>query len=441
MSMYRLKKFLVLLILSFFSALQSSPAQDTLMTMEKAVEILLKNNFSILISRNETEIAKNNNTPGNAGELPEINAYATQSSAVNKTRQSYSSGLELDKDNIKTDNLNAGVALNWTIFDGFKMFATKNKLSELEAQGELNLKIQIENAIVLAVQTYYNIIQQEEIVKALHEDIAVSEERAKIADRKFANGSGAKLDLLQAKVDLNAQRSALLKQQTLLEEAKVNLNQLLARPLDTKFGVEDTVIISYHPTIEQLNATVYQRNNELLFSEKNIRISELNLRQIQAQRYPTISLAGNYLYSKTDNQAGFVLLNQNLGFNYGFTASMPLFNGFVINSQVKNAKLGVTNSQLQFNQTKLGVSASLMNGFREFEDNLAILKLEEENIQYARESMNIALERFRVGLSTFVDLTIAQTGFENSIVRLVSARYNAKLSETNLMKLNGDLVK
>lgn len=409
--------------------------------MENTVEMLLKNNFSISIARNEAEITKNNNTPGNAGELPQVNLLGSVVAASNNTKQHYSSGEDVDKNGASSTNASASVALTWTIFDGMNMFATKNKLSELEAQGMINLKIQIENAIVEATQTYYGIVRQQQIVKALHEDIVISEERAKIANAKYANGSGSKLDLLQAKVDLNAQRSALMKQNTALDESKVNLNKLLARDIETKFAVADTVIISYHPAYDQLKTTVLQRNNQLLYDQRNIRISELTLKQVQAQRYPKINLLGNYLYSNADNQAGFILNNQTIGFNYGFTASMPLFNGFIINSQAKNAKLAIANSQLQFEDTKFFVESSLLNGFHEFEDNLQVLKLEEENIQYARESLTIALERFRVGLSTFVDLTIAQKGFEDAMSRLVSARYDTKLSETNLMKLNGDLVK
>jgi len=411
------------------------------MTIEKAVELMLKNNFSITISRNQTEQLKNNNTLGNAGMLPQLDLQAAGSEANNNTKQNFATGTVIDKNGVTSSSLSADAALSWTIFDGLNMFAAKNKLAELEAQGELNLKLQIESAIVQAIQTYFNIVQQLQLVKALNEEIVVSREREKIADRKFSNGSGSKLDLLQAKVDLNAQRTALMKQTTALEEAKVNLNELLSRAPDTKFGVVDTVIVSYNPSYDQLKSTVFQRNNELLFTEKNIRISEYGLKQIQAQRYPTIALSGNYLYSKTTNSAGFILLNQNTGFNYGFTASMPLFHGNNINNRIKNARLDLSNNQLQFDQTKLQLQSSVMNSYREFEDNLQVLKLEEENIQYARESMTIALERFRVGLSSFVDLKVAQQSFEDATSRLVAARYNAKVSETNLMKLNGDLVK
>ncbi len=446
-----MNKKLILFFLLLMLSGQFSSAQDSLMTVDKAIELILKNNFSITISRNQSDIAKNNNTAGNAGELPQLSLNATGSSASNNIKQVYSTGTDFSKNDVLSNNLNAYASLNWTIFDGLNMFALKSQYQELEAQGDLNLKIQIENTIEQTIQIYFNIVQQQQLVKALNEEIAVSEERAKIADRKFSNGSGSKLDLLQAKVDLNAQRSALMKQQTALEESKVNLNQLLARSLDTRFGVADTVIISYHPSYDQLNTSVFQRNNELQFTEKNIHLSQLNLKEIQSLRYPRISLTGNYVFSKVDNQAGFTLLNQNQGFNYGFTATMPLFNGFTsstgagsgysIHSAVKNAKLGILNSQLQFDQTKLVIESSLMNVYREFEDNKQVLKLEEENIQYARESMNIALERFRVGLSTFVDFKVAQTGFEDAMSRLVAARYNTKVSETALMRLNGYLVK
>jgi outer membrane protein TolC len=237
-------------------------AQNNLLSPDSAIAIALKNNYSIQISRNESEALKNLNSPGFAGMLPQVNANASTNSAVNNTKQEFSNPAvsPIDKKNVNIDNLSAGVALVWTLFDGTKMFVTKEKLSEQSLQGENNLKADIENTIEKIITSYYSIIQQKQVLKAIDEELAYSQERLKIAERKLSNGSGSKLDVLQAKTDMNAQRSSQLVQQTHLEELKNNLNVLLARKPETEFTVADTVIIYYNPQLEQLR-TSYEGNH------------------------------------------------------------------------------------------------------------------------------------------------------------------------------------
>src|SRR6185295_8958839 len=135
-------------------------------------------------------------------------------------------------------------------------------------------KADIESTIEKIINSYYSIVQQKQVLKAIDEELAYSQERLKIAERKFSNGSGSKLDVLQAKTDMNAQRSSQLLQQAHLEELKNNLNVLLARKPETEFTVVDTVIISYNPSLEQLRTSYEGKNYGLLSAKSNIRISE-----------------------------------------------------------------------------------------------------------------------------------------------------------------------
>ncbi|MBK5285298.1 MAG: TolC family protein [Bacteroidia bacterium] len=430
-----------LFFIAVFSLLNISVfAQNNLLSPDSAIAIALKNNYRVQIARNDNEALKNLNSPGFAGMLPQINANASTNSAINNTKQEYSNGLDVDQKNVKADNLTAGVTLVWTLFDGTKMFVTKSKFSEQSFRGDQNLKADIENTIEKIVASYYSIVQQKQILKAIDEELTYSQERLKIAERKFSNGSGSKLDVLQAKTDMNAQRSSQLQQRTRLEEIKNNLNVLLARKPDTEFNVADTVIISYKPQLEQLRTSYEGKNYGLLSAKSNIRISELELKELSSQRYPKINFNGSYLFSKNKNEAGFILLNQNTGFNYGFTATLPLFSGFNLNRQVRNARLNILSSQLEYNNLRAETESSLLIAFREFNDNLQLLNIEEENISLAKERMDITFERFRVGAANSLEVSEAQRTYEEAMSRLASARFNTKLSETALMKLNGDLV-
>jgi len=415
-------------------------AQEKL-TLADAISIALKNNYSILVSKNELEMAANNNTAGNAGMLPSVNAAASGTHFSNDTKQSYSTGLEVNRTAVPSSNLSAGAALDWTVFDGFKMFATKGRLSELEGKGSISLKIEIENTLEKVISSYFDIVKNEELLKAAQEAIDIYQERVRISEAKFNIGSSSKLDVLQSKVDLNAQRSEQMKEQTALYNAKINLNQLLARPSETDFEAVDSIVISYHPKLDDLKKSVMTQNNSLLSAQKDLNISSFALKETESQRYPKASLGAGYNYSRVSNGVGLILLNQNTGLNYGFTVSWNLFNGFITNTQIKNAKINYENYTLLLNDVKSQVESQVLQAFKIFEDALEELKLEEENLVLAKENVSVSFERFRIGNGTQLELKEAQKSLDDAQNRTVSARYDAKIAETELMRLNGELVK
>jgi outer membrane protein len=427
----------LLIFLLFITA----TAQGQKMTIENAIEMALKNNYDIVISKNLAIQNSNNNTLGNAGMLPRIDLNASGSLANNATKQEFSNGLVVDKNGVQSKNITTGAYLTWTVFDGLKMFATHEKLQELERMGELNAKIQIENTIVKVITSYYSIAMQKQLIIGLKENIIVSEERLKIAQKKFDIGAISKADVLQSKVDLNALKSNLMRQNTLLYDAKANLNQLLIQPVEQDIDVFDSIPLMSQYKYDDLKNAIMTNNSDLLFAQKNIEISRYMIKEGKSMAYPKLNLNANYIFSRSQNQAGFSLLNQNLGLNLGFTASWTIFNGFNTSNNVKNLQLNLENSTYEFENLKTITQLNLMKAFKKNKDDIAILKLEEENQLLAKENLEIALERFRLGASTSIELKVAQESYEGSIKRLSDSRFNAKISETQLLKLSGGIVK
>jgi outer membrane protein len=415
-------------------------AQENL-TIQDAIAIALKNNYSILISKNNVEIAHNDNTAGNAGMLPSVDGIAGTSNTTNNLKQNYSDNRTVDKSGVSNSSTSAGVFLNWTLFNGMGMFATKNKLEELEAQGTIDFKRDVENLVQQVISSYYGVVQRQELLDAIKINIAIDSERVAIAQLKLDAGSGSRLDLLQARVDLNEQLSNQMRLANSWANNKDSLNYLLARQPGTPFSITDSIIIGYNASPEQLRKTVPENNYEIQSYVREKNISMYSLKELNAQRYPVIGFAGAYDYSKDKNAAGFLLLNQSTGFNYGLTLRWNLYNGSNTNRQIKNARLNLSSSGFYLEDLKLKVSAELEKALRDFQNNLQILALEQENILLARENLDVAFERFRSGLYTSLQLKDAQLSFQDAQIRLVQIQYASKLSETELMRLNGELVK
>lgn len=430
---------LLLFLFAFFASTPYLQAQK--MTVEQAVETALKNNYDILIAKNQAAQAKNNNTLGNAGILPRLDLQASGTLANNATKQEFASGLVVDQSGVQSKNISTGAYLAWTVFDGLKMFATRERLQELESMGELNTKVQIENTLIKVITAYYTIAMQKQVINGLKENISVSEERLKIAQKKWDIGSASKTDMLQAKVDLNTLKSTLIRQNTLLHDAKANLNQLLLQPAEQEFDVLDSIPLINQYKYEELQNVILSNNSDLLFAQKNIDINKYAVRESRSASYPKLNLNANYIFSRAQNQAGFSLLNQNLGLNLGFTASWTIFNGFVNSNTVKNMQLSLQNSIYEYDNLKSITQLNLLKAFKKYQDDTSVLKLEEESKQLAKENLSIALERFRLGATTSIELKVAQQSYEEAINRLADARFNAKVSETQLLKLSGGIVK
>jgi len=416
----------------------SLSAQDTL-TLDRAIKIGLENNYTIRTAKNESEIASNNNSPGNAGMLPSVDANGSGSKSQTSSKQQYITGETIDRNGAKSTSYNAGVQLNWTIFDGFDMFITKKKLSELESLGEASARQAVENSVAQIVDAYYNIVRQQQTLQVLQEAKTISQDRMNIAETRQNLGSGSGLEYMQAKADYNADQSAFLKQQAVVNNAQVELNQLLARDVNTEFTVLDTIPLLPSLQLQALQQKAADMNSVLRQAQLQKQVAELNIKSLQAQRFPRIGLNAGYNYSHSESESGFLLSNQSRGYNYGLSLQFNLFNGFNHDRQVQNARISAKNSEIQISELQSQIDASLKQAYENYQNGLQLVQLEQENKSVARKTMDIASEKYRLGSITPLELKEAQRTYIQAESRLVEARYQAKSAETELLRLSGQM--
>ena len=239
--MDRMKKILLII---FSLSLLVAEAQDK-MTIDEAIEIALKNNYDIQISKKDVEIAKTNNTSGNAGMLPDIGISGSGSYALKNVNQKVTGGSEVNYSGLGTTNLGAGAELSWTIFDGGKMFIAKSRLNEVEAMGELKFREQLLRTLSEVITSYYNVVKQKQQLNSIRQTIEFNLERVKIAQAGFNSGSLKKTDLLQAKIDLNVNKENAINQEYAILNAKRELAKLLSMSVDEQIEVSDSIEIKY----------------------------------------------------------------------------------------------------------------------------------------------------------------------------------------------------
>jgi outer membrane protein TolC len=295
------------------------------------------------------------------------------------------------------------------------------------------------------MKTYYDLVRQQQQLKAIEELIKLNEERMTLAQYKFDIGTGAKPDVLQAQIDLNAQKSAYLTQQTSILKTKELLNQLLSIPVDTDFSVLDTIPITTSLLLDSIQNGLTGVNPQLLLIQKELDIANLSLQERKAERFPTVTFNSAYNFNRTDNKSVInpfqPLFNQNRGLNYGFTATIPIFNGYNTRRLIQAAELDIEYQQLQYKRSLASINTSITNAYKDYDLSKRTLLLEEENILLVRENLFIASERYRLGISTFLEMREAERSLEDANTRLIQARYNTKIAEIELLRLRGDLVR
>ena len=421
--------------------LLSSPivqAQNVL-TLEDAVKIALENNYEIKIANNNLKIDKTNVALGNAGMLPKVTASVTDNNAIQNLSQTRADGTVLTRDNAKNSSLNYGVGLDWTVFDGFKMFAKFDQLKELQKLSEYQLKLAILTKISALNSTYFDLVQQQQQLAALDTTIVISNQRLALAQNRFTIGKASKLEVLNAQVDLNTDTVTLLKQKELYANTKVLLNQILARDTKNEFKVIAVINVDSQLKLTELTALAEKQNPQVASQMINKRISELQLKQIKANRYPTLKVTTGYTFVDTRSDLGFTTQSSARGLNYGFGASLNLFDGFVQNRNEKLAKIEIENAAIVIQQQKLALTTQLATAFQTYSTNLELIALEEKNQAIAKQNLTITLDKFRIGTITTLEFRTAQLNYINAKVRFSDAQFQAKLSEIALKELAGNL--
>ena len=416
-------------------------AQEVL-DLKDCLEIGLKQNYDIRIVRNEQAISDNNYTIGNAGYLPSIDLSSGYSGTSNNIEQrQVTTGETIRNNGIDNQTLNAGLNLSWTVFDGFQIQAKHEKLKELSQMGELNTRLAIEDFISKLSSEYYNYVRQNIRLAHLKYAVSLSKERVRIVEARYNIGSMSRLDLQQARVDFNADSSNLIKQQEVLYSSRITLNQLMALDdVSQSLLVADSVIVPNKMLQEaDLSQKTLLYNSFLLLSGKNKQVSELDYKAIKSRNFPYLKLNAGYGYTQNYYEPGTFDRQKTLGLNYGITLGMNIFDGFNRKREQKNAILQIRNRELQYQQTELALKANLANIWMAYENNLDLLNLEKENLETARENYDIAIERYKLGELSGIELREAQNSLLEAEERLLLASYNTKLCEISLMQISGQI--
>lgn len=414
---------------------QSSNITESL-TLEGCIARALESNYSIIISGNNLEITRNNVTL--APFLPTFSVSSRQSSNNSVQRNIDETGERVRSTSSGNSVIN-GANLNWRLFDGFSMFATREKQQELLRQGEYNFKSVAENLVMRISAQYYNIISMQNRLNLLNEVVSISRERYEQALIKYNIGSGSGLEQMQAKIYLNSDSSSLLLATENLKNAYIELFRLMNIPLDSKYSINDTIIPEPQLDVKHLINNAEEFNTSLLALQAGEEVARLDTKIAQASRYPSLDFSAGYNYNLNQNGYYPSRYNESNGLNWGFSLSVPVFSGNEINRRVKNAKILQENARLSFESARQELLSEIQQLYNIYQNHLRMIEFEEESKAAALLNLEAARERYRLGSLSGIEFRDIQLSYLNTSDRRLNAIYQAKISEITLHLMAGEL--
>jgi outer membrane protein len=429
----RLSPIFVFLFLPFFTSAQEQ------LTLRQAMEAALENSFEVRLARTEASIATNNATIGNAGMLPEVGLLAGQNNRVEDIRLGFLSGENLERRGAGTEAFNADAQLNWTLFDGLVMFTNLKRLRQMELMGQMQVRLAMENVLHEVVRGYYELVRLEHNIRHAEQALELSQERLRLAEGKLAAGRESKVEVLQARVDRNNDSSRLMQlQQDLTRSRRPQPD--LGRQADTQFTVAtDTITLNGQADLSKLRNALAGQNPEMAMSRAAQEVALLGLQAVRREKWPVLDAGVGYGFTQSQSEGGFVVSNRTHGLNYGFGTRINLFNGFDRQRRQRNAEAEVEISRLQQERLELELDGELVTVFSDQQHLARLIELEIENVEAASENAILALERYRQGMVSGIELREVQLNRTLAATRLNDLLFQAKVTEAALMRLAGDM--
>jgi len=433
---YTKYKFLLILLII------SSAFNAQVLTKQEAAKITLENNFGIKIAKNNLEIAKNNTSKYNTGELPTVFVSSGLNYGIKASDISY------HNDKIPSSSFfgassatyNGSIGINYTLFDWKKISYVKKQLKESLNIADLELRQSMETSLIQLFSAYYGIANIQEVMDIQKSITDISKQRLKRSKLQNEYGKSNKLQILNAEVDLNRDSINQLNLAQQLSNAKRNLNLIMGRELESDFII-DTFVVFDDFVFEKLVTGIDKKNIDLLILDKNVALSELSIKMNKARLKPTVSAVGNYALNGGFNDTNYSVKNQfGTGLTAGLSLTWNLFDGGSTKVRNQNALKQIDNLNVRKELLRQQIISEMRNYYQTYQTQKYVMEVEQDNIKTTRINFERTKDLFDLGRVSSVEFRQAQLNMLNSQLNYKKAKYNMKLAELNILELSGNIL-
>ncbi len=411
------------------------------LSKSETIEMALEYNYDIKVAKNNATQAFNNASIYNSGYLPVLNANAGGDYNITSTTATFADGSEQYASGLRTNALNAGVGLNYTLYDGNGRKYNYEILKENYNISELQARQIIESSLINIFAVYYEIARLTQNKINLVQTLDISRERMLRSQYSYEYGQNTQLDVLNAQVNFNTDSINYLNISQELENTKRNLNVLLGRDVDIHFEVDTTVIYAQNLSQDILVEKTLQNNVFVLQNQSFVRNSENNIVVSKSGFLPKVNLNAGYNWSQRDNGAiSFFQKQASNGTSAGLSLSWNIFDGGFTKTMVQNAKINLDTQRIIEEQNKQSIQRDAQNAWGFYQNSLFVLQAETKNLETNRRNFQRTQEQYKLGQITNIVFREAQQNLLLSSLNFNRAKYEAKIAELALFQLSGELL-
>jgi outer membrane protein len=411
---------------------------QTTLNIEGFIAEVLDKDYGIKMVKNESIIAQNDNNIGAAGYLPKLSIDATQDLTINSARQVFLGNQTNDADNAQNTAFHVGAFLDWTIFDGFKMFATDKKLDLLQQMAAQNYRAEIEVKVYQAALLFYSYVLHQEMDQIYQEAIELSLTRMEYIQKRIDNGAASKLELLQVQLDLSADSAALMANKNEMELIKAEMNQMLAREANSELTIQGELPVSTDDiNQEEIRDKATANNIQLLLAKSNLAVLSQERKEVNSRFYPTVGLYGGYNFNQAENEVGFLLRNRTYGPSFGIIFRWDIIDQLSRYQDLKNVKIRSENAEYMKKQEELIIDRELTQAFSSLKWAKQNMDFELRNQLKFEELVSITEKALRAGSLTPLELREIQFSAVEARGRLLQAQFDYVTAKLNIMLTTG----
>lgn len=413
---------------------------QTPLSVEEAIQVGLENNYDIRIARNNEAIAKNNNTAGNAGFLPSASIFGNVNYSSNNSSQKFFSGQEQIRTGAGNTSARMGATVDWTAFDGFKMYAVRDRLNLTEQKSKALTRNEMQDLVFRIQSSYQDLIRINQQMTNIRSSIGLNQSLYQLAEQKLNLGVTTKLEILQSANRVKADSALLLNYQNQEELLKISFNRLILREAGVPFEVDSTFTAQLLPDYQAMLEMAIQQNSQLELLSYDEKIALAQIREARAQLFPTLDLNAGFNYNWSKAEAGFLLSNRTFGPTVGFSANYDIFSGRNLKKDIQNVELLKENIQLSREQIQEDLKSQLASLYQNWQGLEDLKRIEISNLQTAEQNTELARELYRLGRATNFEVREAILNETQVKDRLSETTYRQKLTEIEIYYLAGILI-
>jgi len=430
-----MKKWLIIFICSF------SFAQETI-TLQRAIEYTLDSSHEIAIAKNDGQIIDNNTSLGSAGMLPNIIVSSGYNASLSNSNLEFNPFLEFDVAEVNANQavsttFSSSAGFSYTLFNGFNGIYTLKKFKYLNESSKENIRYQVENKIIDVVVKYYEYLNLKEINNVLKETYQISQDRYNRLLERYEFGSISNLELLNAEADLNTDLINLNNSSLNLKISNNNLNLLMGISDTVSTVIEDEIMFNNNLNLEYLKTQSALNNSSILMAQLNYNIAGQDLKISRSGLAPKIDLITSFSFNQLGSETSFISKQSDQSFFGGINVQIPLFNGNLRRSTIKNAKINLDSKKHQLESIQDNIYTALINTYESYIDGLSNLEIQEKSLNTFESNFEKSKDLYLIGQLSSVDFRESQVNLMNFKMIYSSNLFNTKIQEFILYQLSG----